>query len=274
VRSLQPMVVFGFARSARFMQVQVPPRLTVATYNIHKGFSHFNRRMIVHDLRERLRTMSADIVFMQEVVGSNERHEDNHVHWPAAPQHEFLADEHWPVSAYGKNAVYDHGHHGNAIMSRYAILSSDRQDISTNRLEQRGLLHAEIALPGSSERLHCVCVHLGLFGRSRVKQVDAVCARIDALVPRNAPLIIAGDFNDWRHRAGGPLRELDIHEVFETANGRPARSFPARLPILRLDRIYVRGFDVNSAKVHRGREWAKLSDHAALETELTLNTKR
>jgi endonuclease/exonuclease/phosphatase family metal-dependent hydrolase len=250
---------------------QTTPRLTVATYNIHKGFSHFNRRMIVHDLRERLRTMSADIVFLQEVVGSNERHEDKHVHWPAAPQHEFLADDHWPVSAYGKNAVYDHGHHGNAIMSRYAILSSDRQDISTNRLEQRGLLHAEIALPGSTERLHCVCVHLGLFARSRVKQVDAVCARIDALVPRNAPLIIAGDFNDWRHRAGGPLRELGIHEVFETANGRPARSFPARLPILRLDRIYVRGFDVQSAKVHRGREWAMLSDHAALETELSLS---
>ena len=246
------------------------PTLSVATYNIHKGFSHFNRRMVVHDLRERLRTMSADIVFLQEVVGSNERHEDKHAHWPAAPQHEFLADEHWPVSAYGKNAVYDHGHHGNAIMSRFAILSSDQEDISTNRVEQRGLLHAEIALPGATQRLHCVCVHLGLFARSRAKQIDAVCARIDALVPRDAPLIIAGDFNDWRHRAGGLLRSLDVHEVFESVNGRSARSFPARLPIFRLDRIYVRGFTVNSAQVHRGREWAKLSDHAALEAELTL----
>jgi endonuclease/exonuclease/phosphatase family metal-dependent hydrolase len=254
------------------MPARTPKSLTVATYNIHKGFSHFNRRMIVHDLRERLRTMSADIVFLQEVVGSNERHVENHAHWPAAPQHEFLADNHWPVSAYGKNAIYDHGHHGNAILSRYPILSADRQDISTNRLEQRGLLHAEIAMPGSKERLHCVCVHLGLFARSRTKQVDAVCDRIESLVPRAAPLIIAGDFNDWRHRASTRLHELGAHEVFQTANGQPARSFPARLPILRLDRIYVRGFSVNSAKVHRGRDWAKLSDHAALETELMLNT--
>ncbi|TAG06200.1 MAG: EEP domain-containing protein [Betaproteobacteria bacterium] len=246
------------------------PTLTVATYNIHKGFSHFNGRMIVHDLRERLRTMSSDIVFLQEVVGNNDRHAAKHVHWPEGPQHEFLADAHWPVSAYGKNAVYDHGHHGNAILSRLPILSADQQDISSHRFEQRGLLHAEMALNGSEQRLHCVCVHLGLFARSRVKQIDAVLARIDALVPRSAPLIIAGDFNDWRHRAGGPLRELDLHEVFVTANGRPARSFPARLPIFRLDRIYVRGFDVNFAQVHRGREWAKLSDHAALETSLTL----
>ncbi len=243
---------------------------SVATYNIHKGISAFNRRSMVHDLREQLRTMQADIVFLQEVVGNNDRHSLKHANWPTAPQHEFLADEHWPVSAYGKNAVYEHGHHGNAILSRFAISRCEQVDISTNRIEQRGMLHAELSLPGLKSPLHCVCVHLGLLGRSRVKQISAVCARIDALVPRDAPLIVAGDFNDWRHRAGAPLRELDLHEVFETMEGNPARSFPARLPILRLDRIYVRGLDVNDARVHRGRDWAKLSDHAALEAELSL----
>ncbi|MEO6146709.1 MAG: EEP domain-containing protein, partial [Sulfuriferula sp.] len=43
--------------------------LRVASYNIHKGFSHFNRRMVIHELRERLRALSADIVFLQEVQG-------------------------------------------------------------------------------------------------------------------------------------------------------------------------------------------------------------
>jgi endonuclease/exonuclease/phosphatase family metal-dependent hydrolase len=247
---------------------------TVATYNIHKGISAFNRRAMVHDLREQLREMKSDIVFLQEVVGNNERHSEKHDNWPAEPQHEFLADDHWPVSAYGKNAVYEHGHHGNAILSRFPIVNCEQVDISTNRLEQRGILHAELALPGLKENLHCVCVHLGLFGRSRVKQINAVYERIDEMVPRSAPLILAGDFNDWRHRAGAPLRELDLHEVFETAHGRPARSFPARLPILRLDRIYVRGFDVKTAQVHRGRAWAKLSDHAALEAELLVRKPR
>jgi endonuclease/exonuclease/phosphatase family metal-dependent hydrolase len=242
----------------------------VATYNIHKGISAFNRRTMVHDLREQLRTMRADVVFLQEVVGNNDRHSEKHANWPATPQHEFLADEHWPVSAYGKNAVYDHGHHGNAILSRYPIVKCDQVDISTNRMEQRGLLHAEIALPDYEEKLHCVCVHLGLFARSRLKQIAAVCDRIDSLVPRRAPLIVAGDFNDWRHRVSGALRDIGLHEVFETLEGNPARSFPARLPILRLDRIYVRGLLVKDARVHRGRDWAKLSDHAALEAQLML----
>ncbi len=248
--------------------------LSVATYNIHKGVSAFNRKSVVHDLRDQLRTMRADIVFLQEVVGNNDRHRSKHADWPQLPQHEFLADQHWPVSAYGKNAVYEHGHHGNAILSRYPITRCDQVDISTNRVEQRGLLHAEIALPNHDEALHCVCVHLGLLGSSRTKQVAAVCERIAAMVPRDAPLIVAGDFNDWRRRAGDALREIELHEVFETLDGKSARSFPARLPILRLDRIYVRGLDVLDANVHRGRDWAKLSDHAALEAKLVVRKRK
>ena len=242
--------------------------LTVATYNIHKGFSHFNRRIVVHDMRERLRMMGADIMFLQEVVGHNARHVENHESWPEAPQHEFFAEANWPASAYAKNSIYVDGHHGNAILSRYPMIRCDHEDISTNRIEKRGLLHAEIEVPGWAENLHCVCVHLGLFGRSRRKQVDLVCARIEALVPEGAPLVLAGDFNDWGHRIGDPLRQLGVHEVFEMMKGRPARSFPARLPILRLDRIYVRGFTVQSADVHRGAEWARLSDHAPLAAHL------
>src|ERR1700732_100266 len=44
-------------------------RFTVATYNIHKGFSHLGRRMVIHELREKLRGMAADILFLQEVQG-------------------------------------------------------------------------------------------------------------------------------------------------------------------------------------------------------------
>ncbi len=258
------------AASSGFSKSREPASLRVATYNIHKGVSAFNRRSVVHDLREQLRTMQADIVFLQEVVGNNDRHSRRHADWPKTPQHEFLADQHWPVSAYGKNAVYEHGHHGNAILSAFPILSCEQVNISTNRIEQRGLLHAEIALPDVDEPLHCVCIHLGLFGRSRLKQIDLVKERIAAMVPRSAPLIVAGDFNDWRRRAGDPLHEIELREVFETLGGNPARSFPARLPILHLDRIYVRGLEVNDARVHRGGDWAKLSDHAALEALLTI----
>ena len=72
-------------------------------------------------------------------------------------------------------------------------------------------------------------------------------------MPRTAPLVIAGDFNDWtQHAQQGFARPLGLHEVFEAAHGRLARSFPAALPVLQLDRIYVRGFSVKQARVHHG----------------------
>src|SRR5437773_11721863 len=44
-------------------------RFTIATYNIHKGFSHLKRRMVIHELRDKLRELDADIMFLQEVQG-------------------------------------------------------------------------------------------------------------------------------------------------------------------------------------------------------------
>ena len=56
--------------------------LSIATWNIHKGFSQFNRRMMVHELRDRLRELSADIVFLQEVQGLHLGHVERHPDWP------------------------------------------------------------------------------------------------------------------------------------------------------------------------------------------------
>lgn len=247
-------------------------RLHIATYNIHKGFSQFNRRMMVRELRERLRSLNPDIVFLQEVQGLHLGHSARLRDWPEEPQHEFLAADVWHNTAYGGNAVYDHGHHGNAILSRYPIVSSHNQDVSDHRLERRGLLHCEITLPFLDKPLHCVCVHLGLIARSRRRQMEAIADRMEHLAADGAPLIIAGDFNDWRNRADDLLADrLGMTEVFGGAAGRPARSFPSTLPMFRLDRIYVRGFAIERAEVHYGAPWSKISDHAVLSAHLTTN---
>ena len=244
------------------------PVLHVATFNIHKGFSQFNRRMMVHELRERLRDLNPDIIFLQEVQGLHLGHAENHDDWPEEPQHEFLAEDVWPDSAYGRNMIYDHGHHGNAILSRFPILHSHNQDVTHLQFEKRGLLHCRIELP-TGPAAHCVCAHLSLFGYSRKKQLDALADYLDKSVEPNAPLIIAGDFNDWRNRAGEHLaRRLDLVEVFSNSKGTPVRSFPAAMPMFRLDRIYVRGFGVQSTAIHHGLPWSAISDHAALSAEL------
>ena len=242
--------------------------LKIATYNIHKGLSHFNRRVVLHELRERLRELDADIVFLQEVQGEHVYHAERYYNYPDGAQHEFIAGEIWPHSVYGKNSVYEAGHHGNAILSRFPILQSLNTDVSAHRFESRGLLHCKIELSGQ-KHVHCLCVHFGLFANGRRSQTSALIEYVRKEIPHDAPLIIAGDFNDWRNQMGKTLAsELDIRDVFHIAHGKPARSFPSRLPILRLDRIYVRGFQVLHNNVHVGGNWRRLSDHAALSTQL------
>jgi endonuclease/exonuclease/phosphatase family metal-dependent hydrolase len=250
-------------------------RFTVATYNIHKGFSHFNRRVVIHELRERLLGLDADIVFLQEVVGVHERHAGRHRDWPGKPQHEYLAGVAWNEVAYGKNAVYRHGHHGNALLSRYRIVAQENEDISAHPFESRGLLHCVVKLGAHQPDLHCLNVHLGLFERGRQWQIRALCERIRATVPKDAPLVIAGDFNDWRHKANRALvDQLGVVEVFEAVKGQPARTFPSVLPMFRLDRIYARGLAVVAARVHCAFPAARVSDHAALAATFELKAKQ
>ncbi len=94
--------------------------LKIASYNIHKGVSAFGRRARIHEIKHALQLLDADLVFLQEVQGQHDHHAQRHAHWPAHAQHEFLAGE-THHAAYGMNAVYAHGHHGNALLSRYPI---------------------------------------------------------------------------------------------------------------------------------------------------------
>jgi endonuclease/exonuclease/phosphatase family metal-dependent hydrolase len=185
------------------------------------------------------------------------------------------------------NAVYDHGHHGNALLSRFPIESSFNHDVSDHAFESRGILHC--VLPIAEVSLHCYVVHLGLFAGSRLRQTAALIEAVSSTAPADAPLLIAGDFNDWTNSLSKTLSDrLQVREVFDQRlssrsfgsylrrlSGRgpkkaPARTFPAAMPVLQLDRIYVRGFDIHSAQVLYGASWARLSDHAPLLAELSL----
>jgi endonuclease/exonuclease/phosphatase family metal-dependent hydrolase len=241
--------------------------LRILSYNIHKGFS-LDRRLVLSAIKAAIRTTGAELVFLQEVVGENVKHSKKHPDWPVTPQLEFLADEIWPHFAYGKNAVYTEGHHGNAILSRLPILSYENIDISNNRFERRGLLHASVQSPTGPE-LHVICVHLDLFEKGRTVQLDRICKRIHEHVPDECPLIVAGDFNDWRENASHLLeKELGVYEVFKHRFGHHAKSFPAWFPFLPLDRVYVRGFECMEARCFTEKPWDTLSDHGALMVAL------
>jgi len=240
--------------------------LKILTYNIHKGFSSGNSRYALKNIRESIREVHAELVFLQEVIGHHEQHSNHMDDWPTSSQFEYLADQTWNHFAYGKNAMYSEGHHGNAILSKYPIHFHENEDVSFSRYERRGLLHAEIHI--ENRVVHAFCVHLGLFEKDRKKQVQKLCERISRMVPPDGAMIIAGDFNDWSRSSGIILEEtLGMKEAFQEHFGKHAGTFPSWFPFMPLDRIYYRNLNCISVKLLKGELWKKQSDHLPLLAE-------
>jgi endonuclease/exonuclease/phosphatase family metal-dependent hydrolase len=244
-------------------------RLRVLTVNTHKGFTAFNRRFILPELREAVRSTQADIVFLQEVLGSHDRYAARYPGWPQTSQYEFLADSMWSDFAYGRNAVYPDGHHGNALLSKYPIIEHRNLDVSITGPERRGLLHCVLDVPGPHQ-VHAICVHLSLLESHRQQQLQLLRRLLESL-PEGAPVIIAGDFNDWKLRGNRTLGlRNDLHEAFERHHGHLARTYPARMPLLRLDRIYLRNAQSHAPQILGHKPWTHLSDHLPLSVEVKL----
>lgn len=238
----------------------------ILTLNIHKGFALGPRRLVLSHIRDHLRASNANLVFLQEVVGDNQRHRKRLKLWPAGTQLEYLADTVWSHHAYGKNAIYQHGHHGNAILSEHPFLNWDNIDASFVNFSQRGFLHGTIR-----GNIHLICIHLGLLERERKLQTYSLIEYIKRTVHQDHPLIVAGDLNDWRKTTHNALKEhLGLQEAFEQSHGRCAATFPAFFPMLPMDRIYLRGFNIHTCQTLAGDNWREFSDHCALITDVSL----
>ncbi len=242
-------------------------QIRILTYNIHKGYCSGNRRFVLDAMRSLIATTGADLVFLQEIHGNHRgrrRHEGRYT-YPDRPHFEYLADQAWPHYAYGCNAIYRKGDHGNAILSRFPFVSWENINVARFARASRSILHGVIEIPESGFRIHALCVHLGLFEQERRGQLEVLGERIESHVPHDEPLIIAGDFNDWRRRAERHLHaSLGVDELFQELEGRHARTFPIWQPLLAVDRIYYRGVRPVSCQCLNTGQWRKLSDHAAL----------
>ena len=247
--------------------------INVLTYNIHKGYCTGKRRFVLESMRDRIAESGADVVFLQEIHGTaiKTKAERKRFSYPDQPHFEYLADQVWPHFAYGRNAIYRKGDHGNAILSRYPFVSWENIDVSIFPRSSRSILHGVIEIPDRKTRLHTLCVHLGLLEQERREQLQTLTERINSHVPRDEPMIIAGDFNDWRRRAEHHLHDdLGLEELFVSLQGRHARTFPVWAPLLPVDRIYYRGLAPSACKRLSNGHWRDLSDHAALFGTFTL----
>ncbi len=239
--------------------------LRVATYNIHKGVQGVGprRRLEIHNLGLAVEQIDADIVCLQEVRKLHRREARHFTRWPALSQAEFLAPEGYEA-VYQTNAFTRHGEHGNALLSRWPVIDHQHEDMSDHRFEQRGLLYVEVCAYGRT--VHVIVVHLGLIPSSRTRQVAQIKRFIEREVPARAPLLVAGDFNDWGIQIDRTLSAVDLVAF---GNGRNA-TYPARLPVVQFDHIYSRGLRPLGMLIPRGRAWWRMSDHLPLIAEFEI----
>ena len=236
--------------------------LRIATYNIHKGVQGIGpaRRLEIHNLGHAVEQLDADVVCLQEVRKLHRREERYFTRWPELPQAEFLCPEGYSA-VYQTNATTRHGEHGNALLSRWPVVSHGHEDMSDHRFEQRGLLH--VCVQVGRRTVHVLVVHLGLIAGSRVRQVEQLGQFIRREIPRTAPVVVAGDFNDW----GAKLRPAMAAFGLRDFVGERANTFPSRLPLAQLDFVYARGLKPVGLEIPRGRIWWRMSDHLPLIAE-------
>ncbi|MFB0612991.1 endonuclease/exonuclease/phosphatase family protein [Aurantiacibacter poecillastricola] len=228
-------------------------QLTFASYNIHKGVGSDRRRDPGRILRV-LEELDADIVALQEVdhrFGSRR----------AVLDREELEEGGWSiVSRPTKPASM--GWHGNALLVRERLEVLDLEAETLPQLEPRGALRARL---GVKDRELCItAMHLDLSGLRRKRQFAHLC---NASRAPGLPAVMLGDCNEWVKPIGGE-RGLAAHWTMVE----PGPSFPARRPLLPLDRVlHSSHWQVEDAAVHNTALSRKASDHLPIRVTLSLH---
>ncbi len=252
--------------------------LRIVTWNIHKGVRGMGlrKRLEIHNMQASVAGLNADVICLQEVRRINHKEAAHFKQWPELPQADFLAPSGYQA-VYRTNAFTKHGEHGNALLSRFPVVSHAHEDMSDHRFEQRGLLHATLHIAG--KHVHVIVVHLGLIAASRQRQMTQLSQYIARDIPKQEVLIIAGDFNSpiapvrWSQSAldgGNGLQKSKSKAPKMLHALRGHATFPSRLPMLQLDHVFARHAQITSSHVPQEAHWAHMSDHLPLIVEVQI----
>ena len=228
-----------------------PMPIVVATYNVHRctgGDGTFDPERTLAVLRE----LDADVVALQELQ------------WrPGDAIHllEEFAQSLGYTALAGPTLLRADGHYGNAVLTRLPVRDSVRIDLSVPGREPRGALNALLETPTGPLRL--IATHLGLRPYERRMQMRRLL-----ILDRGqaSATVLLGDLNEW-FLWGRPLRWLRAR--FGRTPSPP--SFPARWPLLALDRIWVEPrLSLHQLGAHASPLARTASDHLPLRAVLEL----
>lgn len=230
--------------------------MRIVSYNIHKGVGN-DRRYRLDRIVEVIAREAPDFVCLQEVDFNvrRSRYDDQ----PELLARELgLDSEHFQL-----NVPRRQGGYGNLVLSRWPLQSRRDVCLRYRRRKPRAAQVGIVDAPGGAVRI--VNWHLGLLERERRWQAERLIESNGDGSTESLPTVVVGDSNDWRNTLHDRFAEAGFEQVSNPVED--FRSFPSFLPVISLDKAFVRGISARG-RIVRSKLARRASDHLPLVVEL------
>lgn len=232
-------------------------QINVATYNVC-GCRGLDRRLQPQRIAAIIRQLQGDIVALQEVIKQRDRDDD-------LKQLHILAEQTSLTPVAGPTLLRPDTPCGTALLMRWAPHTIRHIDLSVSPYEPRGALDVDVVINNQTVRV--ICAHLGLRHQERREQIQRLLAALNSFHQHDI-VVLAGDINEWFPFSRN-LKTLYTH----FKKPQPVRlTFPALLPFLALDRIWVNSDRPHQVRLKKHVSWqARIaSDHLPLCAEIII----
>ncbi len=227
------------------------------TYNIHSGIGT-DKKQDYRRIGNFLAESGADIVLLQEM---DTRPDDRKIEQDVK---DICADKVFELAS-SPALNEDSGWYGNAVLSRYPIISSETLDVSQDGFQPRNI--QTVIVKTHKGLLTVINTHKGLKKRERRSQFALLHEYIEErmkLLP--SPLVLGGDFNEWQFFTTAFKALNDILKPSKVG-----ATFPSKFPLFSLDRIWT----TNDIVVHRCKRLKNgktkiYSDHLPVQVDMQL----
>jgi endonuclease/exonuclease/phosphatase family metal-dependent hydrolase len=237
------------------------------TYNVHRCVGT-DRKLAPERVAEVIATYAPDVVALQELDVGRARTR-------FGDQPDLIAKILKMEFHFHPSIRIQEERFGNAVLSRLPLRCVKGgglpTPVSTRRIEGRSALWVTIDCGGREVQL--INTHLGLRPGERMRQLDALFGP-DWLGDERCrtPRILLGDFNAWP-TTRVYRRLLAALTAAQRARPRawPRTTFPSRMPVLRIDHVFVSPeWTVEAVDVPRTRLTRLASDHLPVIVEVSL----
>ena len=246
----------GMSTSSDFFPEAAGGQLKILTYNVHSCIGT-DRRIDPHRVADVIAQTGAGIIALQELdVGRKRTGGIDQAHMIA----ELLK-----MKAHFHPALHvEEEKYGDAILTAMPTRLMKARPLPSVG-ETRGAIWVQVEMAGRP--LNVLNTHLGLRGIDRARQVATLLNTdwIGAQEFQSAPGIICGDLNAIPLSPAYKALAKQFRDAQILAGGKPRATYPSRLPVLRIDHVFVsEGLGVTSATVVADPLARRASDHLPL----------